>query len=185
MVWRTLLSKPTSWIITLGIACIFFLFNVIIKNYRALYELATETSIHASITFLATLTLGYHATVTLPSYIALVIISSMIGIVGMLITVKTGSVRAHATFSSSAGVLLGVIAPGCAACGVGLAALFGISGATLAALPLQGLEFSMLAIFLLGLAIYNLTQGLRVCEVCQITFNKTAERRSKKNGSKN
>lgn len=184
-VWHLLLSKPKSWIITIGIATLFFLFNVVIKNYRALYELATITSFSASLSFLSTLTFGYHNTVTLSSYLALIIISLMIGLVAALIAFKTAALHSKATLSSSVGLLVGIIAPGCAACGVGLAALFGISGAALAALPLKGLEFSLLAIFLLGLAIYNLTQGLRVCEVCKITFNKTAERRSKKNGNKN
>ena len=66
--------------------------------------------------------------------------------------------------ASSAGVLLGTLGAGCAACGsavlAGLLSLFGASAALLW-LPLEGLEFALLALLALTLSIYWLAEGMR------------------------
>lgn len=66
--------------------------------------------------------------------------------------------------TSVAGVVLGTLGAGCAACGsavlVGLLSLFGVSGSLLF-LPLEGLEFALLALIVLTLSIYWLADGMR------------------------
>ena len=69
---------------------------------------------------------------------------------------------------SVAGVFLGTLGAGCAACGSAiLAGVFGLFGATgvLTLLPLDGLEFSILAFASLLLSIYWLADGMRGGEV--------------------
>lgn len=65
---------------------------------------------------------------------------------------------------SALGVAVGVLGAGCAACGsallVGLLSLVGAGGLVLA-LPLDGLEVSLLAIVLLALSTYWLAEGMR------------------------
>lgn len=65
---------------------------------------------------------------------------------------------------SALGVLLGTMGAGCAACGSvvvsGVFSLFGVTGA-LALLPLDGLEFALLALVSLSLSIYWLADGMR------------------------
>lgn len=65
---------------------------------------------------------------------------------------------------SVAGVVLGTIGAGCAACGsavlAGVLSLFGVTG-ILTQLPLDGLEFSILAFGVLSLSIYWLADGMR------------------------
>lgn len=66
--------------------------------------------------------------------------------------------------SSAAGVLLGTLGAACAACGsallVGLLSLFGVSTALLW-LPLDGLEFALLALVVLTLSMYWISEGMR------------------------
>lgn len=65
---------------------------------------------------------------------------------------------------SAAGVMLGTIGAGCAACGPGiLAGVVGIVGGAgvLATLPYEGLEFSLLAVLVLVLSMYWLAEGMR------------------------
>lgn len=66
--------------------------------------------------------------------------------------------------AGAVGVLLGVLGAGCAACGsailFGLLALFGATSAVLL-LPLEGLEFALLAIGVLVLSIHWLVEGMR------------------------
>lgn len=65
---------------------------------------------------------------------------------------------------SVTGVVLGTLGAGCAACGsaviAGVLSLVGASGA-LAALPLEGLEFALLAIATLIVSLYWVAEGLR------------------------
>lgn len=66
--------------------------------------------------------------------------------------------------SSVAGIVLGFLGAGCAACGsailLGLLGLFGVS-TSLLFLPLEGLEFALLALVVLTLSIHWLTRGMR------------------------
>ena len=70
--------------------------------------------------------------------------------------------------ASAAGVVLGTLGAGCAACGsavlVGLLSLFGVS-TSLLFLPLDGLEFALGGIVVLALSIYWLAEGMRGGEV--------------------
>lgn len=68
---------------------------------------------------------------------------------------------------SSIGFFLGAFAPGCAACGIGLASLLGVSAATLSFLPFGGLELSIIAILIIGFAIYKVSDNS-----CKINYKK-------------
>lgn len=77
--------------------------------------------------------------------------------------------------SGVAGLVLGTLGAGCAACGsallVGLLSLFGLSGSLLF-LPLDGLEFALLALVTLVLSIFWVADGMRGGEVagCPIDY---------------
>jgi len=70
--------------------------------------------------------------------------------------------------ASAAGVVLGTLGAGCAACGsailLGLLSLFGVS-TSLFFLPLDGLEFALLALVVLTLSMYWLADGMRGGEI--------------------
>jgi hypothetical protein len=70
--------------------------------------------------------------------------------------------------AGAAGVVLGTLGAGCAACGsavlLGLLSLVGVS-TTLLFLPLDGLEFALGALVVLTLSIYWLADGMRGGEV--------------------
>lgn len=77
------------------------------------------------------------------------------------VSIKEGS-------GSTLGVVLGALGAGCAACGsavvAGLLSLFGVAGAA-TLLPLDGIEFSILAVIALVLSIYWVADGMRGGEV--------------------
>jgi hypothetical protein len=70
--------------------------------------------------------------------------------------------------AGAAGVLLGTLGAGCAACGsavlLGLLSLVGVS-TSLLFLPLEGLEFALGAVVVLTLSIYWLADGMRGGEI--------------------
>lgn len=69
---------------------------------------------------------------------------------------------------STVGLVLGALGAGCAACGsavlAGLLSLFGVTGAA-TLLPLDGIEFSILAVVALVLSIYWVADGMRGGEI--------------------
>jgi len=77
---------------------------------------------------------------------------------------REGGVSVHDGSGSVAGIALGILGAGCAACGTavlaGILSLVGAAGvATL--LPLEGMEFLLLALLLLILSVYWLADGMR------------------------
>lgn len=106
-------------------------------------------------------------------------------VTALLIGVNTAMVvyhlREHALSAaqgttSAAGVLLGTIGAGCAACGsavlAGVLSLFGVT-ASLTVLPFEGLEFAALALVALVLSVFWLARGMRGGEIngCPVAFD--------------
>ncbi|WP_135304703.1 hypothetical protein [Haloarcula amylovorans] len=103
------------------------------------------------------------------------------GLLLVVVAVLTGVDVAMATYhfrehgvairqggAGAAGVLLGTLGAGCAACGsavlLGLLSLLGVS-ASLVFLPLNGLEFALGALVVLTLSIHWLADGMRGGEI--------------------
>jgi hypothetical protein len=94
-------------------------------------------------------------------------------LIGINMAVATYHFREHGLSvgqgsGSLGGIVLGTLGAGCAACGSAvLAGLLSVAGASglLLALPLDGLEFSVLAGFLLLLSLYWLADGMRGGEI--------------------
>jgi hypothetical protein len=90
------------------------------------------------------------------------------GLVGVNIALVAYHLLEHASLrggtGSAAGVVLGTLGAGCAACGstvlAGLLSLFGATG-LLALLPLDGLEFALASLAVLALSLYWLADGMR------------------------
>jgi hypothetical protein len=80
--------------------------------------------------------------------------------------------------AGAAGVILGTLGAGCAACGsavlLGLLSLLGVS-TSLLFLPLDGLEFALGALVVLTLSIYWLADGMRGGEIngCPVDISST------------
>jgi hypothetical protein len=100
--------------------------------------------------------------------VALVLVA---GLIGVNLAMTAYHVLEHdltaAGGGSLAGVILGTLGAGCAACGsavlVGLLSLVGASGTVL--LPFDGLEFTALAVVALVLSSYWLADGMRGGEI--------------------
>ncbi|EKD65347.1 MAG: hypothetical protein ACD_50C00115G0005 [uncultured bacterium] len=67
--------------------------------------------------------------------------------------------------------LLGIAGSGCAACGLPVFSILGLSGSILA-LPFHGLELSYLAVVLLSISFYLLLRSVFEKEYCAIPLRK-------------
>ena len=95
------------------------------------------------------------------------------GLIGVNTAMLVYHLREHALSAaqgttSVAGVVLGTLGAGCAACGsavlAGVLSLFGAT-ASLAFLPLDGLEFALIALLALLLSVFWLARGMRGGEI--------------------
>ena len=102
---------------------------------------------------------------TVAETVVLLVVAALIGVNVALVAyhlLEHASLRGGT--GSAAGVVLGTLGAGCAACGstvlAGLLSLFGATG-LLAALPLDGLEFAFASLAVLLLSLYWLADGMR------------------------
>lgn len=107
---------------------------------------------------------------TTPQGVLLVGVAVLFGVNLSMLTYqfRENGVSLQEGSGSAAGMALGVLGAGCAACGTavlaGVLSLFGAAGA-LTLLPLDGLEFALVALVLLVLSVYWLADGMRGGEV--------------------
>lgn len=113
---------------------------------------------------------GLFTAMTMVGSVTLILTGLLTGINGMLMakTVLAGRSDRKATFTASGGSFVGIIAGGCAACGLPIISFFGLS-ASVAYLPLRGSELSYGAIALLMTSAYFLVrqQTRKSCEYKQ------------------
>jgi hypothetical protein len=110
--------------------------------------------------------------------ILLVVTAVLIGVnVAMVVYhLREHALSAAQGTTSVAGVLLGTLGAGCAACGsavlAGVLSLFGVT-ASLTVLPFEGLEFAALALLALVLSVFWLARGMRGGEIngCPVEFD--------------
>ncbi len=149
-------------VLSFVVALLFYALNVLIANWRALASFYPSLGFFGTFKLFLLFMVGFINLVKLHSYISLIIISILLGILFSLIYYKSVVIRGVGNrklgFFASLRVLLGAIAPGCAACGIGLVSALGLGGDFLAVFPFDGLELSILAIALLGIAIYKASE---------------------------
>ena len=169
-VWKKVFSNWKYITLAVIIALIFYSFNVFIANFSSLisfYQLGFFGSIKLFFAFFV----GFRSTTFLNVFITLIILSIFLGILFSLIAYKTKMIKSLSKKTgafTTAGIFLGIIAPGCAACGVGLLSVFGIGAATLAFLPFDGLELSALASVILLVLIFKITKDINKEIICKI-----------------
>ena len=159
-------------------ALLFYALNVLIANWNTLVNFYPNFGFLGSINFFITLMISFGAIIKTHSYVSLLIISVLIGMLFSLIFYKTYVVKINGNkklgFFAGIGLFLSALAPGCAACGIGLASALGLSAAVLTIFPFEGLEISILAIGILIYAIYKVSNSS-----CKVNLEKV------KGGDKN
>jgi len=172
-VWKQIFGNFKYLVTGFVLAILFYSFNVTIPNIALLKYNYSNFGFFSFTKLFFNLFIGFGMTILLSSYISLIIISILFGVLVSLLIFKVSSAKESKGhwFSGIIGSALGIIAPGCAACGIGLLSVLGLSSAFLTYLPLKGLEISILAILLLSLTILKTSKDLTMCEICKIHYN--------------
>ncbi|NCN51381.1 hypothetical protein GW931_00005 [archaeon] len=168
LVLKEVFSKRKYLFITFLISIFFYSLNVIISSWRVFGEFSSDKSFFGAIKVFLFLFLNMGQIMKMSSWISLILISVLLGILFSLIFYKV-----KMNFSSDNkigllgifGVFLAAFVPGCAACGVGLISVLGLSAGILSIFPFGGFELSLLSILILIFAIFKITKNMYICKV--------------------
>ena len=172
---KRVISIKKYFLIAIISAFIFFSISILSKNFKLMLILLTKTSPSEYTTFILGL---YKEGITgnfLHSRIILITISILLGITITMMTFKihsNGRVKGNISKTGTFGAVLGIAAPVCIPCGIGILSVLGL-GSVLTFLPFQGTEIGILSIILLLFAIISLGSSINECSHCQTNLNKT------------
>ncbi|MEK6903375.1 MAG: hypothetical protein AABW64_01880 [Nanoarchaeota archaeon] len=175
----TVLTKKKYLALFFAVTILFFLFNLLMQNLRLLIGGITKYSWNSYIIIFANVFVGSLAMLPLHSRVLLVMISILVGVVLSLLVFKISVARKQAfigTKSATLGAIFGLAVPACAACGIGLLSLIGL-GSVLWYLPFKGTEVAVISVVFLSFAVYQLNNGLKECDVCQINLKRTKHKK--------
>ena len=173
--WKKVFSNVKYVFIAIIIAILFYALNVLIANYKTIASFYISLRFLGTIKFFLILMFSFYNLILFSSFISLVIISILLGMLFSLISYRINilkQAKGKLGLFATLGIFLGALAPGCAACGLGLASTLGLSAIFLAFLPLKGLELSFLAIIILTIAIFKTSN-----DSCKIMIKNKNERR--------
>jgi len=139
-----------------------FSFNAAIRNYKLLFS-------EFSISLFLNLVLSAHSSMSLISFVFLVVVSLLSGVVFSL---SLFLLRRQVTYSAGiglSGIITSILTPACSSCALGLAGILGIGG-FLSVLPFKGLELGVLGIILLGVSLLYLS-GKIATKFCDVKKN--------------
>ena len=149
--WKYLLTGITS-------AILFFVLNAIIVQWNNIGNTG----------FIGLITIGFYYAVPKITFYSTAFIALLTGILLSMIFYKFNMIRSGAQdkigIIAASGILLGLLVPGCASCGIGLAAALGLGG-SIASLPFHGIEISFFAIALLVISIFMMTRSFVECKI--------------------
>ena len=182
-VWRDVFGRWQYLLLAVVIALVFYSLNVLISSWRSLLGFYATAGFLKTIKLFFTFFLGFKELIITSSFVSLVIISILLGVLFTLLVYKANfnlSFQNKKTnFIGSIGVFLAAFVPGCAACGVGLASLLGISAGALSFLPYKGIELSIIAIIILGITIFKISKNIYICKL-PVSLNKEMKGGKKK-----
>lgn len=173
---RLISKRPAYLALIMAIAILFYEINVIIASSLSIKTFFAQNGFLSTIPFFYSISLGFGQVITKSSFISLIITSILVGTLISLMIFKIKTQKTNLSKKSNTlgtiGLTLAILAPGCAACGLGIIALLGLGGIALNFLPFKGLEISLLAILILSFTIFKMSKDMKECDICKVDFKK-------------
>jgi len=167
-VWKDVFGNWRYFLLFVLVAVGFYTLNVLITNWSNISVFYSTLGFAGAVSYLKNSFSGFLGSLPLRSIVFIVILSVFTGMLVTLLVYRhrrvTMATRQKLGFFATIGVFLGVAVPGCAGCGIGLVAALGL-GSSLAVLPFQGTEITVLAVGILGYSVYKISKGVYKCEI--------------------
>jgi len=175
-VFKEIFSKWKYLLIAVLISIAFYTLNVFISKFSSITSYYKELGFFGGSKLFIIFILSFGDTVEFHSFISLIMISVLLGLLFSLILYKTTILKKFSGknfgFLGTTGIFLGILAPGCAACGVGLLSILGFGTAAITFLPYDGLELSILSIGILSFLTFKTTKNINKGLICEVKSSK-------------
>lgn len=170
-IWKSVFGNWRYSLLGISVIFLFYSLNVTIANFSTIVSFYKNSGFFSSAEFFWILILGFKETIEFHSFVSLIIISVLLGMLVSLIAYRTNLVKVTSGkigVLGTLGIFLGILAPGCAACGIGILSALGFGAAAITFLPFEGLELSWLAIGILGFSVYKISKDIKKGIICEI-----------------
>ena len=142
------------------------LFSLVVFSLNALIGNFKLIASQFSLPLIFDLIASTHSTMSTVSFVFLVIISLLSGVVFSLSLFLVKRQLSYGAGIGLSGIVASVLTPACSSCALGLAGVLGIGG-FLSVLPFKGMELGVLGIVLLGVSLVYLS-GKITTKICVI-----------------
>jgi len=179
--FKIVFKRKAYVLLTLVVAIAFYMINALMSNFGGIIDFYRKFGFIEGSELFLRIGLGFGKTIELYSHISLIVISLLLGVLISLIVYRIKEISLFGNlknrnkkigFFAGVGIFLGILVPGCAACGLGLVSFLGLESAFLAFLPFKGLEVSLLAVLLLVFSVYFTAKDLLKCEISNFNSDK-------------
>jgi hypothetical protein len=176
-VWKRVFSKKKYVVVGIAVALLFYLINGFIVAAPNLMEFFRAFGISA-VWKLILIAANYSYHILPETFIGIIILSTIIGtLVSLLVYRFDNFVNARGGgILATVGIFLGMAAPGCAVCGVGLISLLGF-GSILVSLPYNGRKIMIIAILLNAFSVLTISRKL-YNPICKINIQSNERRKN-------
>ena len=164
------------------VAIVFYMIDIFLSNFKALATISSQSGFFAMMGSLPLFMASYPAFFTVKFFIGLVILSFLFGMLFSLILYKTRMIKSasgKAGIFVTLGIFLGILAPGCPSCGIGILSVLGVGSAAIAFLPFKGFGLLLISIGIMSFSVYKISKDINrgiICEV-KLPTGVKAERR--------
>lgn len=159
--WKNIFKQKKYYLILSITAIALYIITVLLFQLRYL----TISSLEHPVLLLFS---GFYNFVPRWTFYSTIVICFLTGMLFSLLSYRFDNLKQASnekiSWLSSIGIFLGVAAPGCASCGVGLAVALGL-GSTIAKLPFHGMEISLFAMLILMLSVWRTSLSFVSCKV--------------------
>ena len=158
-------------LLSLAIAAAFYALYIFFTDYKQVSLIFSSYGLLKTLTSLPFLTSFF----PLRSILGFIAMSLLLGVLFSLIIYKTKMLKSASGKTGlwvSLGIFIGILAPGCPVCGIGLLSILGLGSAATPFLPFKGFGLLILSMGILSLSIYKVSKDINRGIICEIKLPK-------------
>lgn len=181
-VWKEVFSKARYIIFAVIFAAVFYMLDIFFANFKTITNLVKDRGFFTMLSLFPSFMTSYPKFFPAKFFISLLIISGLFGLLFSLIAyrtkmLKTASGKTNALVSL--GIFLGILAPGCPACSIGILSVLGLSSAVINFLPFNGFGLVLLSGIVMVFSVYKISGDINKGIVCEVPLAIEAKKAKK------
>lgn len=173
-VLKKVFKKGSYILLTFAVTVGFYILTALVTNIGNVFYNFKNFSFVTAFSLSSLILTSFWRTILPSSVVSILLLGFFTGILVSLLTYRYRTIQVSAGrvgVIASIGLFLGVLAPGCAVCGIGLIGILGL-GSSLAFLPFKGAEVSYLGMAIIIFVIIRVSRQIANASSCEIPIYK-------------